>query len=119
MVKPLEYNVELTLEEAGDRLNEVIREFNKVRSHNFGLFRKVKEGKKGNLAEGDNQLLVDCVGVLLPLSMKSPVQDEISQKKYEDTLHYKITRIQDEIMNYLTNFSNTGVERIAVDSGLT
>ncbi len=108
MVRPLEYNTGLNLQEAEERYREVRAEFEKVKSHYSGLLGRFKK----NLCEGDNKTLVDCTGVLLPLGMEASVQDQVRQtQSIEDTLHYQIGQLNFQIIDYLANFKNTGVTR--------
>ncbi len=109
MVRPLEYDTGLNLQEAEERYREVRDEFEKVKSHYSGLFGRFKR----NLCEEDNKTLADCTGVLLPLGMKASVQDQVRQtQSIEDTLHYQIGQLHWQIMEYLANFKNSGVIRL-------
>lgn len=109
MVRPLEYNSGLNLQEAEKRYSEVRDEFEKVKSHYSGLFGRFKR----NLREVDSKTLADCIGVLLPLGMEVSVQDQIKQaQSIEDTLHNQIGQLNFEIMDYLASFKNTGITRV-------
>lgn len=114
MIRPLEYNSGLSLEEAKERYKEVRCEFEKVKSNYSGLIKKLKR----NIDEADNKTLADCIGVLLPLGMEDSVQNQIMQaKSMEDTLHYQIGQLNWQIMDYLADFKNTGVTRLKGDLG--
>ena len=106
MVRPLQYHLGLSLEEAKERFEEVRGEFKRVKSQYSGLFGRFKR----NMSEKDKGLLTDCVGVLLPLGLESSVQSQEKQTpNIEDTLNYQITQLNYQIMEYLSNFKNTGV----------
>jgi predicted transcriptional regulator len=109
MVRPLEYNSGLNLQEAEERYREVRDEFDKVKSHYSGLLGRFKR----NLREEDKKTLTDCIGVLLPLGMEASVQDQVRQvQSIEDASHYQIGQLSIEIMDYLANFKNTEVTRL-------
>lgn len=92
-----------------DRYNEVRRKFRAVRSKYSGWFRR----HSGNMDEADKKTLADCVGVLLPLETTKTVQEEIAHSiRTKGTLHYKIAELNWKIVDYLTNFQNTGVRRV-------
>jgi len=109
MIKPLEYNSGLNLEEAEERYSEVKDEFEKVKSQYSGLFGIFRR----NMKENDQKSLTDSIGVLLPLGMEISVQDQVKQtENFENTLHYQIQQLNSQIMGYLSDFKNTDIERI-------
>jgi hypothetical protein len=109
MVRPLTYNSGLNLEEAEERYREVSDELERVKKHYSGFFDKFKR----NMSKKDQELLADCVGVLLPLRLEDSVQEQICQAgSKEKTLFYKIQLLQFEMLDYQANFKNTGVTRL-------
>ncbi len=60
----------------------------------------------------DNTLLIQCMGVLLPLSLQPSVQEEARKANPEeqaDTLLARASDLQIEIVTYVSAFSNAGV----------
>lgn len=104
MVRPLQYNAGLDLQEAEERYGEISDAFKKVESHYSRPF--------GIIREEDSTTLVDCIGVLLPLGLEASVQDQIRKaQNFEDTLLHRIEQLNWQIMDYLANFENTEVTR--------
>jgi len=115
MIRPLEYNTGLSLEEAGKRYTEAREEFGRVKRRYSRFFWKFKR----NMREPDKKALTDCVGVLLPLNLEASVQEQARQEaSSENTLHYQISQLQGKIMEYLATFRNTGIKVIAGGSNL-
>ncbi len=105
MVRPLDYSTQLSLEEAEERLTDIGREFNRVKSHYSGLIGMFKK----NMGKRDQEVLADCMGVLLPLSMQRSVQEQIGHLDDEGTVSHQINENLGEIGMYLARFGNTGV----------
>lgn len=110
MVRPLEYNTGLNLNEAEERYREINDEFERVKSHYSGFFGRFRR----NLREEDDRTLTECMGVLLPLSTEASVQQQIGKtKSIEDTLFYKVGELNGKMLDYLATFKNTGVTRLS------
>jgi predicted transcriptional regulator len=104
MMRALEYNSGLSLEEAEERYKEVKGEFEKVKSNYSGLIKRFKR----NINETDNQILTGCIDVLLPLGAEDSVQAQVREaKNLNDTLHYKIGVLNWDINCFLSRFKNT------------
>ena len=61
----------------------------------------------------DNTLLIQCMGVLLPLSLQPSVQEEsrrASPEEQADTLSARASELQSEILVYASGFTNSGIE---------
>lgn len=114
MVRPLDYGAGLSVEQAEERYREVAETFAQVKKNYTGVHGMFKE----NLREEDNQTLVQCTGVLLPLSLEKSVLwqwNEIikAKKMHQDTalsLHERIAYLQAEILLYVAKFTNTDVK---------
>jgi len=107
MEEPLESG--LSLERAEEKYKEVRDKFERVKSHYSGLLSIF--GK--DIKESDYRSLTDCIGVLLPLGMENLVQRQTRQtEKYQETLHYKIWELHRQVLEYLADFRNSGVERL-------
>lgn len=107
MVEPLEYNSGLSLEEAREKYKEVKQAFEQIEA-----FYHVHLDQKLNITDKHHKTLINCTGALLPLTMEDTVQQEIHKKPFEDTLFYEASELNWQIMCYLSNFANTGVERV-------
>ena len=105
MIEPLEYNSGLSREQAREKYSEVRTEFEEVKKHysNFLIWLKRK------ISDEDRKTLNDCVGILLPLSLESIVQEQPS-------FFQKITQLNFDIMKYLSRFKNTGVKMLGNSS---
>lgn len=109
MVKTLEYNTNLSLDEAQEKLEEVKMEFEKVKI-NYGFFNRLS---RRDISPEDNKILADCFGVLLPLSHYDSIQDQVRlTQNIKNTLHYQIQQLSTQILDYLSNFENSGVGRL-------
>jgi hypothetical protein len=113
MVKPLEYDSGISLEEAMERYKEIEEEFEEVRSYYsnpysgfLGSFRRVF---RKNMRREDIKRLSNCFGSLILLSYEKSVQSETGEKPIEDTLIYKIGNLEFEILEYASQFKNTGI----------
>jgi len=109
-VRQLSYDDQLTSEEARERLKEVEDEFNAVRTKYTTGLRRYQWWMSGK----DQIRLSECFGVLLPLSLKRAVQNELvdSGPRYEETVHYKSSQLSIKILDILSDFSNTGTRRL-------
>ncbi len=120
MVQHLEYNVGLTLQQAGEKIKEVVDAFYEVRSHYanaqpdpriLGIFRR-------KMSREDQKTLSDCLGVLLPLGLEECVQKEIvASREVRATIHYQAGMLFSQIGSYLAKFRNTGVKELNGDLG--
>ena len=112
MVRPLDYNSGINLEEAKERLKEVREAFAGVKKHYSGFWSRFK----WNLNAADNKTLADCVGVLLPLSQERVVQEEFKRiaegqdSDLNQTLTYQSGILSTIIIAYAAQFRNTGVK---------
>ena len=112
MVRPLDYNSGINLEEAKERLKEVREAFAGVQKHYSGFWSRFK----WNLNAEDNKTLADCVGVLLPLSQEQAVQEEFKRiatdpdNDLNQTLSYQSGILSTLIIAYTARFRNTGVK---------
>lgn len=110
-VTPLDYETVLSLEEARYRLEEVEKVVKEVKKKYSGWLSRFKK----TIADEDNKLLADCLGVILPLSHQKCVQDEIGTGEFVDTVFARCSDLQMEIMYFLAKFKNTGVTAISVE----
>ncbi len=115
MLRELEYESGLSIEEASERYDEVRSVFDGVK----GRYERGLLGRIGVMRKGDRSLLADCVGNLLVLSHEAPVVEQtyLSRAReeglsYEDTLSCRAARLLFQITNYLADFRNTGIKRI-------
>lgn len=108
-LRPLDYETTLTIEEARQRYIEVETAFQQVEKKYSGILSRLRS----TIAGDDMTILSNCIGVLLPLSMKPSVQEEIRQKvEIEDTLWTKAGQLQARILLFASTFKNSGVKRI-------
>ncbi len=114
MIRQSEYNPGLSLEEAEERYNEVKGKFERVKTNYSGALWKFRIGRfRKNIKEEDKQTLADCVGVLLPLMRAPSVQEQARKSENsEETLHYLASQLNWQILDYLADFRNSGIERI-------
>ena len=102
-VRPVFYDDNLTIEEAGSHLKEVQKAFKYVQ-------KKYLFNKPAELPKEDIKLLFDCQGVLTPLVFQCSVMKELMEAKYfEETVYRKSSLLLEEILLFLSKFSNTGV----------
>lgn len=107
MVRSLDYDSELTLEEANERLKEVKEVFENVKGNYSGRLSIFKR----NMKSEDIKILAECSGVLLPLTHKESVQKEVREaESLEGTVLYVAGRLHQEILHYMMRFKNTGVK---------
>ena len=107
MIRPLDYETELTLEQAQERFQEILDAFEKIKKGYPGFPGRLRR----KISDEDNKTLGDCIGVLLPLSMKAAVQQQlVSGEEYP--LWMQIGRLQQDIMLFLARFKNSGVKVI-------
>ena len=108
-IQPLDYDTELTFEEAKKRLEEVESALSLVKRKYSGFLSRMKT----EISEDDTKMLSDCIGVLLPLGMNSVVQQEIiNSENLSETLHAKSALLNQDIMLFLARFKNSGVKVI-------
>ena len=107
MIKPLEYETGLSLEEAEERLREIRQEFADVKGKYSGLITRFYK----KIAPEDIKTLSNCVGVLLPLQHEQCVQGQVSKSvSLEESLMGRLVETQEQIMIYLTRFENSGAK---------
>ena len=108
VIKPLEYGTGLNLKEANERYTELVEEFERIK-------KKYPESPENQeLKEEDGETLSACIGVILPLGLEKAVQEEVRQENIisEDTLHYKLSELESEILMYMSKFENSGIKMV-------
>ena len=113
MVKKLDYNSGLSLDEAQQRYTEIAQEFQAVKGHYESLFRNENflNRLRRRMSKDDKKTLSDCIGVLLPLSHEASVQQEVvGEEPTKDALFYKLQRLEQDILTYASRFRNTGIK---------
>jgi hypothetical protein len=105
-VRPLSYDEVLTFEEANERLNEVFQEFDSIRKKYMKGPRKFQFW----MNKKDKKRLVDCVGVLLPLSLRQFEEEKnISE---DERIIYKSSLLTYTICDMMASYINTKTKRI-------
>ncbi len=110
-LEPLDYDANISIEEAREKLAEVEGVINAV-SAKYALQAGSKEKQKTVMDEGDNAYLSSCLGVLLPLQLQPSVQAEYrstSPDKQQDTVLARSSILMQESLLEAGRFSNTGV----------
>jgi hypothetical protein len=111
-IEPLDYKANINLEEAEKKYNEIKSVFYAIRDKYTGLeFKMLKE---------DIETLGTCAGAaLLPLMFQKSVQEQYEKSMDKaETLCHKAQFLAMQILGYLSNFQNTGVEKILVPRGM-
>ena len=109
MICPLRYDSGLNLQQAETRFKEAEKEFKRVKNHYSGLIGRFRK----NISKEDQESLLSCVGVLLPLGLEASVQEQVKQTENpENAVFYKASQLNAQIMLYLSNFKNTRIEQI-------
>lgn len=111
-IEPLDNKAKLNLEEAEKKYNEVKNAFYAIRDKYTGL--------EVRMLEEDVKTLQICSGVvLLPLMFQKSVQEQYEKSMDKSkTVCHKAQFLEMQILGYLSNFQNTGVEKIFVPRGM-
>lgn len=111
MSELLRFNSGLSLEEVTDKYNTTKDDFERVKGNYSGLFSRYKK----NMSDADQKVLSQCTTTLLPLYSEESVQNhDRSAKTNDDSLTFRINELNSHIMEYLSKFKNTGVEKISL-----
>lgn len=105
MIRSLEYNSGLSLQESQERYEEVEAEFERVKRNYSGFFSRFRH----NMNEEDQKSLGECIGVLLPLAREEVLRTQKRDWMKEEPLSVKVMQLNLEIAEYLSRFNNTGV----------
>lgn len=109
--KPLEYGVDLTREEVNKRLEEIREIVDEVRVKYALPVESAQSVGVQRIDPKDNKQLMDCIGVLLPMSLLGVVQHDVAENE-NDSLPIRVSDLQLEILIYASGFSNSGVEML-------
>lgn len=108
-IKPLDYKDAISLAEANTRigdLREAFQQINEKYSRKKSIF-----GKK--ITNDDQHETCEMVGVILPLCMQPSVQEELKDASTsENTVWHKANCLLQEILLFLSDFKNSGVQRV-------
>jgi hypothetical protein len=101
MIEPLEFDADLSLEEAERRFGEI--------ADVFGSIKADYSDKRGDMRDEDLKTLCECGAVLIPLAYQRKVQ---STTGLQDGLLYRVVLLTQDIGLYLSEFDNSGVTRL-------
>lgn len=117
VLRELSYDANLTLEQAEQRFQEALEEFNKIKTNYTGGFLNYRE-YKFLMSKRNRNRLAAITDVLLPLSLQPSVQEQIGQVPSEQTVHYKSQLLNSYALDMSASFLNTGVKRIGYSEPL-
>lgn len=106
---PLEYTHVLSPQEADESYAKVADALQEAQQRPYA---NVIARLRNRLSAGHNKQLINAIGVLLPLSMQSAVQEGLTKQA---TLS-NITDLNCQTMIFLSKFRNTGVRAIHGES---
>ena len=102
---PLDYNSGIGFEEATERLDEIEREFDRIKDSYSGFFGYLMSWGGSRMRGKDQDVLKNAIGVLLPLSLESSV-------KGDPATFDRLSNLNLNIQSYLSEFENTGVRKV-------
>jgi hypothetical protein len=107
--EPLGHDQTITFEEALVKIQQIKEIVGKM----IAAYPADQKRGTADLPEEYSQVLADCIGVLLPLSIKPAVQENFLSPSEENiTAFNEISFLMGRIFSYLAHFKNTGVTQV-------
>ena len=96
------------LESARKFYKKAEEDFERIRSCYSGFYNET--GKE--IRQEDKETLDSCIEVILDLSRSQPVRDEIKRMgSINETLFMELQTLQFKMLDYLSDFDNTGIDK--------